>query len=53
MTLPEEVVLLDEDGRPIGSADKLGVHSATTPLHLAFSCHVYSPRCLTRRPACA
>ena len=42
MTL-EQVVLVDEDGAAIGTADKLAVHSAETPLHLAFSCHVYSP----------
>ena len=39
----EQVVLLDEAGAVIGTADKLAVHSSETPLHLAFSCHVYSP----------
>ncbi|WP_460888809.1 isopentenyl-diphosphate Delta-isomerase [Promicromonospora xylanilytica] len=39
----ERVVLLDEDGTPIGSELKSVVHSASTPLHLAFSCHVFSP----------
>lgn len=41
MTHREEVVLVDAEGAPIGTADKVAVHTADTALHLAFSCHVY------------
>ncbi len=41
MDLGEElVVLVDEEGRPVGEAPKRTVHNTDTPLHLAFSCHV-------------
>lgn len=34
-------MLLDEDGRHIGSAAKTTVHHAATPLHLGFSCYLF------------
>lgn len=48
----ELVVLLDQSGRPSGSAPKAGVHHDRTPLHLAFSCWVTDGRghtLITRR----
>jgi isopentenyl-diphosphate delta-isomerase len=40
MTDADHVVLLDDEGRAIGTAPKSSVHGADTALHLAFSCHV-------------
>lgn len=38
----ENVVLVSADGTPIGVAPKESVHDTDTPLHLAFSCHVFN-----------
>jgi isopentenyl-diphosphate Delta-isomerase len=48
----ESVVLLDEAGNAIGTADKAAVHHDRTPLHLAFSCYLFNEAgrfLLTRR----
>lgn len=37
----ELVVLLSEDGQDIGTAPKVTVHGANTPLHLAFSAYLF------------
>ncbi len=34
------VVLLDEEGHPVGTAPRAEVHTDRTPLHLAFSCYL-------------
>lgn len=42
MPTEELVVLLSEEGTPIGTADKATVHTTETPLHFAFSCHLFN-----------
>jgi isopentenyl-diphosphate delta-isomerase len=41
--LEEHVILLDEEGRHIGTAPKYSMHGSDTVLHLAFSCYVFNP----------
>ncbi|GAA1128262.1 isopentenyl-diphosphate Delta-isomerase [Citricoccus alkalitolerans] len=52
-TVPEDhVVLVDEHRNAQGLAARATVHTADTPLHLAFSCYVFRPNgdlLLTRR----
>ncbi len=42
--MEELVVLVDEDDREIGTAEKESVHTATTPLHRGFSCFLFNAK---------
>lgn len=42
--MQELVVLVDEQNNPIGTADKDTVHTATTPLHRAFSLFLFNSK---------
>ena len=52
MNTSELVVLVDDEGQHVGTAQKSVVHTTDTPLHLAFSCHIFNDRgevLITRR----
>lgn len=40
----EEIILVDDNGKEIGIAEKLSSHHAKTPLHLAFSCYIFNDK---------
>ena len=42
--MAELIVLVDESGREVGTAEKASAHHDDTPLHLAFSCYVFDGR---------
>ena len=44
MTDEEQIVFVDKDGKPTGeTGPKLASHTASTRLHLAFSCYIFNP----------
>lgn len=38
----DDVILVDDTGAPLGRADRVGVHTSDTPLHLAFSTYLFN-----------
>ena len=40
-SIDDSVVLLSHNGRPIGTASRMAVHTSETPLHLAFSSYLF------------
>lgn len=50
--MTDVVVLVDDQGHPLGTVPKATVHTTNTPLHLAFSCYViYNGNILITRRA--
>ncbi len=39
--VPDEVILVDDEGRQIGTAPRAKVHTVDTPLHRAFSVYIF------------
>ena len=42
--MPEQIVLVDDNNKPIGTAEKLSSHHSQTPLHRGFSCYVFNDK---------
>jgi isopentenyl-diphosphate delta-isomerase len=40
----EQIVLVNQGGIPVGTAEKFSSHHENTPLHLAFSCYVFNDK---------
>jgi len=53
MSIQEHVILINEQGKVIGTQEKYAAHTADTPLHLAFSSWLFNEKgeCLVTRRA--